>query len=368
MSTMLAARVHESGGPMILDRIPVPSPGPIDVRVAIKACNVVPNLGNILKNWTTWFPQNPLPELPAIFGLDASGVIDDVGSQVHGFKRGDRVYVNPGRCCGSCRSCRSGDIINCRSYTFAGYFGFSAGSKEIFKEYPYGGLAEFLIAPRYSLVKLPDNVSFEHGARFGYLGTAYSAMRKAGAGPSKTMLVNGISGTLGIGCALVGIALGVTKILGTGRNRALLERVKALSPDRIEILSLDDGAIDTWARELTDGEGVDIYIDCLGPGASHEKMQQALRSLTRGGTAVNIGATAGAFPLDIHSLMDHQHQLMGSLWFTSAEGDDMAEMARVGTLNLSIFENVIYPLKEVNSVIGGIEARNGGFSNFIITP
>ena len=360
--------MHKVGGPMILEQVPLPEPGPIDVRVAVKACNIVPNLGNILKNWTKWFPQNPLPELPAIFGLDPAGVVDAVGSQVHGFKAGDRVYVNPGRYCGSCRACCNGDVINCRSYTFAGYFGFSQGSKQIFREYPYGGLAEFMIAPRYSLVKLPDSVSFEQGARFGYLGTAYSAMRKVAVGPGKTILVNGISGTLGIGGALFGLAMGATRILGTARNRDLLQRVKALAPDRIEVFSLGDGAIDAWVHQLTDGDGVDAYFDCLGPGAPHETMLQGLRSLARGGKAVNIGAISGMLPFDIHTLMDQQHQLIGSVWFTAGEGQDMADMARVGTLNLSVFEHVRFPLRKVNEAIAGIENRKGGFSNFLIMP
>ena len=178
--TMLAARLYKVGEPMVLEQIPLPEPDSTEVRVRVKACNIVPNLANVLKMWTTWFPQLPLPRLPAIFGLDPAGVIDAVGSRVHNFKPGDRVYVNPGRYCGSCHPCRNGDLINCRSYAFCGYFGFSEGAKRVLDENPYGGLAEYMLAPQYSLVKLPDNLSFEAAARFGYLGTAYSAMRKAG--------------------------------------------------------------------------------------------------------------------------------------------------------------------------------------------
>ncbi|WP_432421441.1 alcohol dehydrogenase catalytic domain-containing protein [Nocardia carnea] len=70
--------------------------------------NIVSNLANILQNWTTWFPQNPLPQLPAIFGLDPADIVEAVGSDVHGFTPGDRVYVNPGRYCGDCLLCRRG--------------------------------------------------------------------------------------------------------------------------------------------------------------------------------------------------------------------------------------------------------------------
>ena len=101
-----------------------------------------------------------------------------MGSHVITWAPGDRVYVNPGRYCGGCRACRSGDLVHCRHYTFNGYFGFSPNLEEFTRIIPYGGLCEYMTAPQYSLVKLPDNVTFEQGARFGYLGTMYSALRK----------------------------------------------------------------------------------------------------------------------------------------------------------------------------------------------
>ena len=368
MKQMLAARMHNVGDPMVLERIPVPDPGPMDVRVAVKACNIVPNLANILRNWPTWFPHNPLPHLPAIFGLDPAGVIEEVGANVHEFKVGDRVYVNPGRYCGSCRACRRGELINCTHYTFAGYFGFSDGSKRIFEEYPWGGLAECMIAPRYCLTKLADSIPFEAAARFGYLGTVYSALRKGNAGAGTTLLVNGISGTLGIGGALLGIAMGVPRILGTARNRSLLERVKALAPDRIQVFSLEDGPVDEWVMEQTHGEGVDIYLDCLGPGAPADSMLQSFKTLVRGGVGINLGAMKGDIPFNIRRLMDRNQRLIGSAWFTAAEGDDMASLAECGALDLSVFEHHRYPLLEVNDAISGIAQRNGGFSNFVIIP
>ncbi|MGF9660786.1 alcohol dehydrogenase catalytic domain-containing protein [Arthrobacter crystallopoietes] len=366
-TTMMAARMHEVGAPMVLEGVLLPEPGPADVRVSVRACNIVPNLANILANWTTWFPQNPLPALPAIFGLDPAGVIDAVGEDVRGFQVGDRVYVNPGRHCGGCKACRRGDHINCTSFAFAGYFGFTSTASEMLDRYPYGGLAEYMVAPQYALVKLPESVSFEHGARFGYLGTAYSGLRKAGVGTDTTLLVNGISGTLGLGVALYALAMGATRILGTGRDRDLLERVRALAPERISVFSTKDGAIDDWVRrELPDG--VDVHVNALGPGAPHEPFIQGMKSLRRGGKAVNIGATAGEVPIDVHHMMDQQHQLIGSVWFTAGEGEDMAAMAANGMVDLSVLENVTFPLEKVNDAIHGLENRHGGFSNYIISP
>ncbi|GAA0771462.1 hypothetical protein [Ideonella azotifigens] len=93
-----------------------------------------------------------------------------------------------------------------------------------------------------------------------------------------------------------------------------------------------------------------------------------MRALKRGGKAVDIGAIAGALPIDIHTMMDCQQSLSGSLWFTATEGEDMADMAARGLLDLSIFEQVKFPLDRVNEAIAGITNRNGGFSNYVINP
>jgi D-arabinose 1-dehydrogenase-like Zn-dependent alcohol dehydrogenase len=172
---MIAARVHKQDEPMKLDRITIPEPRSTDVLVEVKACGIVPNLARVIAN--RYGHQSPaprlLPPLPAIFGLDPAGVIAKVGDQVRSVRPGDRVYVNPARKCGSCRMCRSGQPLDCPSFTFQGYFG---RSLEIMKAYPYGGLCQFITAPEDALVKLPDNVSYEVAARFGYLGTAYAAV------------------------------------------------------------------------------------------------------------------------------------------------------------------------------------------------
>jgi alcohol dehydrogenase len=114
---MLAARLHAFGEPMVLERIPKPAPRHTDVLVKVAACGVVPNLRNVLSRWRDWFPELPLPKLPAIFGLDVAGVVAEAGAGVQNFKVGSRVYVSPGLS-RSCPSCRRGDSINCPNFTF----------------------------------------------------------------------------------------------------------------------------------------------------------------------------------------------------------------------------------------------------------
>lgn len=372
MTTMIAARLHAYGAPLTLDRIDVPEPRPTDVLVEVKACGVVPNLARVISNFFgTQVPDlKIMPPLPAIFGLDPAGVVAKVGEQVRSIRPGERVYVNPARCCGSCRMCRSGQTLDCPDFTFQGYFG---RSQDIMRAYPYGGLAQFITAPAAALVKLPDNVSFEAAARFGYFGTAYAAMRKIGVGPGQSLLINGIGGQLGLCAALLALAMGATKILGTGRNAALLNRVKALAPGRIDTLAIAETAsqpdpLVAWAKAATDGYGVDGVIDCLPPGAPASAMMRAFYCLRRGGRAVNVGAVMETLPLNAFWLMTNRIGLQGSVWFTTAEGEDMAAMAGAGTLDLAVLEHRVSPLSKVNEALGGMDARDGGFTNFVIDP
>ena len=194
MATMRAARLHQVGTTFSIDEIAVPKPRPNDVLVKVKACGIIPNMKNVMAHYAEWFPFLPLPPLPAIYGLDASGEVVDVGNQVKSIKTGDRVYVNPGTSCGSCHACRCGQPINCDAYTFLGYFGFGPRSSQVFVDYPYAGFAEYMTAPASSLVKLPESVSYESAARLGYLGTAYSALRKAGARAGTSVIVSGATG------------------------------------------------------------------------------------------------------------------------------------------------------------------------------
>ena len=281
--TMVAARLHALHTPMTLDTIPIPKPRPTDVLVKVQACGIVPNMGNVINNWPSWFPHQPLARFPAIFGLDPAGVVEKVGEAVINVKPGDRVYVSPLRSCGSCKACRAGRRSECRYYTLNGYFSTSRDGQRIFDLYPYGGFSEYMTAPQYSLVNIPDNMSFEQAGRFGYLGTSYGALKNAGAGPGQVALIDGITGTLGVAATKLCLSMGIARILGTGRDEHLLQRVKEIAPDRIEVIQLGSGSVGEWAKSLTDGEGADFVISALGARAPASTMVDSMKGVRRGG-------------------------------------------------------------------------------------
>jgi alcohol dehydrogenase len=363
-ASMRAARLHEPGQPLRIDTVDIPEPRPRDVLVEVKSCGVIPNM-NAIFSGKLW---NQLPPLPASVGLDAAGVIAKVGSEVTDVAVGDRVYVNPWLTCGTCAYCRAGEPMLCSAAAFQGYFGFFPHSIRQLADYPFGGFSEYITASPQRLVLLPPQVTFEQAARFGYLGTSFAALRCAQVGGGSSVAINGVTGTLGVGAALLALGMGATRILGLGRNREVLAQVKALAPGRIEVLALGDAPIADWVRQHTDGLGVDVLIDCSGRAAAAANTTDALAALKRGAIAVNIGALTEPLAIQPIRFMTTRLQFRGSNWFTTGEGQRMAEMARVGVLDLGKLTTRAYPLAQVNDALAEVQRRPGGFVNIVVNP
>ena len=364
---MRAARYHVKGQPFTVDEIDRPPLRPNEVLLQVKACGLVPNFAVVLDPP----PLVHSPELPAIYGLDAAGVVVDKGELVYGVNVGDRVYVNPHRSCGSCRRCRMGKARSCDHATLSGYFGTGPKSPEMMSAYRFGGYAEYMPAPQDALVKLPASLDFESACRWGYLGTGYSALRRSGVNMSTTVLINGAGGTLGLGAVIFALALGAPRILAVGKSATRLERVKELAPDRIEIHSAEDeSAVEDWAKSLTEGEGADVVIDALPTGCPPEFLLAALRALAPGGIHVNIGGVIDEVPIRLMEVMNKNQSLLGSFWFTTSEGQEMADLAASGRVDLSILEHKVFALEDINDALALAisQERDGGFTNIVISP
>jgi len=126
---MRAAQVQQAGGPFVVVDMPVPEPGPGQVRVKVHACGICG--GDAI-------PRNALfgTKLPRVPGHEIAGVVDAVGAGVEVWQAGQRVGVGWGGGVDfTCEYCRRGDFTNCLSRTIVGM------------SYD-GGYAEYMVAPQ----------------------------------------------------------------------------------------------------------------------------------------------------------------------------------------------------------------------------
>jgi alcohol dehydrogenase len=369
---MRVARLHTPGQGMVLEDVPWPAMGKTDALVAVKACGLVPNIGQILARVAARAGYPQLPKLPAGFGFNTTGVLRQLGEPCRGLAMGDRVFVSPALSCGKCEACTEGDPQDCANFAILGYFGFGAQAQALFDAYPHGGYSQFVVAPAANLVRLPHQTSFEQATRFGYLATALSclnkaSLNKAGALAGRTLLINGITGTIGLSTCLVALALGAAHILGTGRQAALLDKVAALAPGRITTHNFFDGPISDFARSHSADLGVPYVVDCLGPSAPGALMQDAIYGLRRGGCLVNVNGIGTPVALDLKWMQSQQIRLLGNNWCTSEDIRTVSDMVGAGRLDLSALSTVSFALADINdAMVKAADRPLGGFSTAVI--
>lgn len=218
-------------------------------------------------------PKAPHPRtgnsLPVIMGHEFSGTITEVGPDVTHLHVGDRVAVEPLRTCGTCVACASGNYNACSTVTVVGI----AGGP--------GGLAEFAVVPADKAHPLPDEVNLDAGALVEPMAVSYHAVRLANPQPGQTALVFG-AGPIGLGAALALRALGLEQVIvveTAPARRAILANlgIETVDPRTQDLLEL--------VRERTNGQGVDLAVDCAGLSVT---FQPAIQSVRPHGTVVLV--------------------------------------------------------------------------------
>ncbi|MEV7402008.1 NADP-dependent oxidoreductase [Streptomyces sp. NPDC091267] len=211
----------EFGGPEVLQLIDAEAPhaGPGRIRIAVRAAGVNPVDWRIREGQV--LGAHPI-ELPSGVGLDAAGVVDEVGEGVVGVEVGDRV--------------------------------FGEGSSTY---------AEFAVLSAWA--RMPERLTFEEAAGYpSVVETALRVIREVGVRPGQTLLVSGASG--GVGSAVLQIARerGIT-VIGTAgaANQEYLRGLGAVAT------TYGEGWIER-VRQLGD---VDAALDLAGSGVIRELVE-----------------------------------------------------------------------------------------------
>lgn len=278
-----AVVVTSPGGPEQLRVADVPDPvvGRGDLLLDVVAAGV--NRADLLQR-AGHYP--PPPGAPAWPGLEASGVVVEVGDDVDGWRVGDRAAV-----------------------LLAG-----------------GGYATRVAVPAALALRLPPDAGLplvDAAALPEALATFWSNARAARLAPGETLLVHGGSGGVGTVAVQLARTLGV-RVLATAGGPQRCAAVRALGADVV---------VDHRARRVredvlaaTDGRGVDVVLDVLGAGALGENV----RMLAEGGRLVVIGLQQGRRgELDLPALMSRRGSVLATTLRDRPAAQKAAIMAEV---------------------------------------
>lgn len=247
----------------------------------------------------------------------------------------------------------------------------NAGSRKVLASYPIGGLSEYVLAPDTNLVVLPDTVDVNLASRFGYIGTSFGALKRVDTGPGKTLLINGVTGTLGYAAVAIALGLGCTKILGIGRNAERLAEVAGMGNGKRVFTrsSEDEGDIAEWIREKTGGLGPDVLYDCLGVGGDANGTMKLISTVKVGGKAIlAAGGAEGDLSQTYEEAMTHQVAIIGSNWFTGDHIEDLVDLIDAGVIDFSFLKHEFFSLDQVNEAFKFVGDRPGGAVNVVVQP
>jgi D-arabinose 1-dehydrogenase-like Zn-dependent alcohol dehydrogenase len=301
MAKMKAAQVANPGGDFEIVEREIPSPAPGHVRIKVQACGIC--MGDEVAKQGHW----PGLEYPRVPGHEVAGVIDELGSAVTRWKKGDRVGVGwHGGQDNTCPACRAGDFLNCENGKVSGL---------TFD----GGYQEYMIAPIEALARIPDSLDPADAAPLLCAGlTTYNSLRHSGAQPGDLVAVQGVGGLGHLGIQFANKFGYRVVAVGRGSENALL--AKKLGAHEY----IDSKATDP-AQELQKLGGAKVI---LTTAPSSKAMSEIFAGVGRRGKLVVVGADISA-PLEIPSvgLIMGSKSVQGWASGTPSESEDTLQFA-----------------------------------------
>jgi D-arabinose 1-dehydrogenase-like Zn-dependent alcohol dehydrogenase len=264
MAKMKVVQVPKAGAGFEIVEREIPQPGAGQVRVRVQACGVCHS--DVLTKEGLW-PGLVYPRVP---GHEVAGVIDEVGSGVTAWKKGERVGVGwHGGQDGSCLACRRGDFANCANVKVAGI------------SYD-GGYGEYMLAPVEALAHMPESLDAAEAGPLMCAGiTTFNALRHSGAMPSDLVAVQGVGGLGHLGIQFAQKFGYKVAAIGRGpENGALAKKLGA----SVYI----DSAATNPAEELKKLGGARVI---LATAPNSKAMSALIDGLGNNGTLLVVGAT-----------------------------------------------------------------------------
>jgi NADPH:quinone reductase len=324
---MRAVVCHEFGPPerLLVEDVEDPEPEEGQLLVEVAASPVT-------------FPDTLMIEdkyqfkatLPYIPGGDVAGVVVGLGNGVNGWAVGDRVAGGPGT---------------------------------------IGGYAELAIVPAATARRVPESVDFAAvaGLNYAYGTSLYALRHRASLQEGETLLVLGAGGAVGLSAVELGRLLGA-RVIAAASSAEKLALCRERGADETIDYSTED--LKNRAKELTDGQGVDVVYDCVGG----ERAEQALRAIAWDGRFLVIGFAAGIPSIPLNLPLLKSCQIVGVFYgamtmrdpaLNRAIGDELLDLVAGG--RLQPFVSGRYPLERAGEALRALIDRTA-IGKLVVTP
>ena len=302
IAPMKVAQISKAGGDFEIVEREIPRPGAGEARIKVQACGVCHS--DLFVKEGLW----PGIQYPRVPGHEVAGIIDEVGTEVTGWKKGQRVGVGwHGGQDNTCIECRRGRFLYCRNPKVTGI------------SYD-GGYQQYMLAPVEALAAIPDTLSDAEAGPLLCAGvTTFNALRRGGASPGSLVAVQGVGGLGHLGIQFAS-KLGC-KVAAIGRgpeNSALAKKLGAS-------VYIDSKAMNA-AAELQKLGGAQAI---LATAPDSKAMSELIDGLAPTGKLMVVGITSDPIAVTPLQLITGERSLQGSAVGTPTDSEDTMNFAEL---------------------------------------
>ena len=233
-----------------LKELELPEILPKQLLIKVKAASV--NFPDLLM---TQGKYQHKPELPFILGMEGAGVVEEIGSEVSKFKKGDEVT---------------------------------------FGSWGNGAFSDYVIVPEEGPQLKSKSLNFEEAASFqtAYLTAYVSLVRRGDLVKGESLLVHGATGGVGMAAVQLGHKMGAN-VIATGTSEDKLKTTLDWGASHYLLTHKEDSVnFREEVKELTEGKGADVIYDPVGG----DVFDESIRCINWGGRILIVGFTSGRIP------------------------------------------------------------------------
>jgi 2-desacetyl-2-hydroxyethyl bacteriochlorophyllide A dehydrogenase len=321
-----------------LGELPDPQIGPDDVLIATSHAGIC---GTDLHIYRGEFHSRVT--YPAVPGHEFGGIVQEVGHNVRGFKRGDRVVVDPIISCHNCPACLSGHINACRSLKLLGI------------EWS-GGFGQYVSAPASHLFSLPDEVPLVYAPMVEMYALGHHILQRGHVQLGESVVILG-AGKLGLSildvlCHKSGANLTVI----TDSQPFRLETARRLGVDHAINIADEDPV--SRVLEITQGVGADCVIEAVGhyhefPG-QEAPLAQAVKMIRNGGRVVTAGLGEQLSAVHFKTLVLKEAEIIATR-VTCGEFPRAVRLLSRGVLHPELLVTDQMPLRDIDAAFAKVD-------------
>lgn len=343
----MKALVLEEYNKLVYKNVPEPEIKSTEVLVQVKACGICGSDVHGLDGST----GRRVP--PLIMGHEASGIIIKTGSDVIGWKSGDRVTFDS-------------TVYPLNDwYTLEGRYNLS-DNREVLGVSPgtfrrNGAFAEYIAIPQHILYRIPEKVTYEQAAMVEAAAVALHSINISELKTGDSCVIVG-TGMIGIFILKLLKISGASKIIAIDINHERLANAKKAGADYIFLSTEPD--LETKIAALTNKRGADKSFEAVGITNS---ANIAIDIVRKGGTVILVGNVSPKIDFPLQKVVTRELKVLGSCAIRG-EYEVILNLIDSGKLSIDDQISAIAPLSEGALWFDRLYRKEAGLKKVILVP